>query len=265
MDLVYGQAVKGVITVKNVGNRRGAMTVRGEILSGTTRLAYLYDRAIGGTPSAPEIGPAQPSVMRYVDAGQTLDFTLYSPPLGATGYLSVKWTVTGDDGRNVEKTDTNVLHCLSPGEVPGETPGGWVPNMPMLYGGHSGEYVLLLQQRLRDLGYDPGGIDGQFGIRTETAVKDYQQAKGLSIDGVVGPLTWRALLSPPPQFPVLRSGSTGPYVFFLQRRLRDKGYTVQIDGVFGANTQAVLRSFQESHGLSPTGVLDDDDWFSLFQ
>src|SRR5581483_6418764 len=50
-----------------------------------------------------------------------------------------------------------------------------------------------MQQRLADLGFDPGGVDGQFGPGTERAVMAFQQSKGLEPDGVAGPQTLAAL------------------------------------------------------------------------
>jgi peptidoglycan hydrolase-like protein with peptidoglycan-binding domain len=58
--------------------------------------------------------------------------------------------------------------------------------------GSHGESVTALQQRLVDLGYDLR-VDGDFGPRTEAAVKAYQSATGLDDDGVVGPRTWMML------------------------------------------------------------------------
>jgi lysozyme len=50
-----------------------------------------------------------------------------------------------------------------------------------------------LQTLLARLGFDPGGIDGQWGKKTEGAVKAYQAARGLFPDGIVGPKTRAAL------------------------------------------------------------------------
>jgi Putative peptidoglycan binding domain len=52
-----------------------------------------------------------------------------------------------------------------------------------------------LQQALSTAGYDPGTADGTFGQRTEAAVIAFQQANGLSPDGIVGPETASALNS----------------------------------------------------------------------
>jgi hypothetical protein len=59
--------------------------------------------------------------------------------------------------------------------------------------GSSGSSVRSLQQKLQAAGFSPGGVDGDFGARTERAVRAFQQAKGLEVDGKVGPQTLRAL------------------------------------------------------------------------
>jgi putative chitinase len=65
--------------------------------------------------------------------------------------------------------------------------------MPILKRGSKGPEVLALQQRLKDLGFNPNGADGNFGPGTEAAVRAFQQAKGLGVDGQVGPNTSAAL------------------------------------------------------------------------
>jgi WD40 repeat protein len=59
-----------------------------------------------------------------------------------------------------------------------------------------GEDVLLLQQRLLELGYSEVGTpDGIFGKMTDSAVRRFQQNNGLEADGYVGPKTWGKLFS----------------------------------------------------------------------
>jgi len=65
--------------------------------------------------------------------------------------------------------------------------------MPVLKQGSSGAPVKDLQQRLKDLGFDPRGIDGVFGPGTTSAVIAFQQSRGLQGDGIVGPATMSAL------------------------------------------------------------------------
>ena len=59
--------------------------------------------------------------------------------------------------------------------------------------GSSGTAVMVLQLRLEELGFDPGGIDGSFGPGTERAVRAFQDINGLTADGVVGDTTAAAL------------------------------------------------------------------------
>ena len=65
--------------------------------------------------------------------------------------------------------------------------------MPTLKRESSGPEVKALQQRLKDLGFDPKGVDGHFGPGTEKAVIAFQKSKGLESDGRVGPATRAAL------------------------------------------------------------------------
>jgi N-acetylmuramoyl-L-alanine amidase len=56
-----------------------------------------------------------------------------------------------------------------------------------------GDDVATLQQRLLDMGFDPGRCDGIFGQATEIALKEFQRNVGLRPDGSLGPGTLRAL------------------------------------------------------------------------
>jgi peptidoglycan hydrolase-like protein with peptidoglycan-binding domain len=59
--------------------------------------------------------------------------------------------------------------------------------------GSKGEEVKKIQERLKGLGYYRGPIDGEFGGGTEAAVKAFQKAKKLTVEGIVGATTWKAL------------------------------------------------------------------------
>lgn len=74
---------------------------------------------------------------------------------------------------------------------------------PQIQMGSRGAYVMIAQDDLNTLGYKTGGLDGIFGSNTQTAVKSYQQNKGLAVDGIVGCNTWRSL-----QEDVLGKGKT---------------------------------------------------------
>jgi peptidoglycan hydrolase-like protein with peptidoglycan-binding domain len=69
------------------------------------------------------------------------------------------------------------------------------PNTPTLSRGASGNSVTALQKGLKKYATsatDPGPVDGDFGPKTEDAVKAYQQDRGVHVDGIVGDQTWWA-------------------------------------------------------------------------
>lgn len=65
--------------------------------------------------------------------------------------------------------------------------------MPVLKQGSSGPEVTALQTRLKELGFDPNGVDGNFGPGTKAALIAFQKSKGLTADGIAGPQTMGAL------------------------------------------------------------------------
>ena len=68
-----------------------------------------------------------------------------------------------------------------------------LPLYPLLREGNRGAYVTFLQQLLESNLYPVGGIDGIFGSRTLSAVRAFQGANNLAVDGLVGNNTWNAL------------------------------------------------------------------------
>lgn len=57
----------------------------------------------------------------------------------------------------------------------------------------STERTKKIQQALQAAGYNPGPVDGKMGRLTQKAIRDFQEAQGLSVDGKVGPKTWSKL------------------------------------------------------------------------
>jgi len=84
----------------------------------------------------------------------------------------------------------------APADAPaGSAPAGDAVPLPQLSEGSSGRSVRALQILLTGYGYSAGAADGIFGPNTAAALRRYQQAAGLSADGIAGPRTWRSLLT----------------------------------------------------------------------
>ena len=150
--------------------------------------------------------------------------------------------------------------------------------------GDQGSDVRYLQERLIARGHALTA-DGFFGRQTEEAVRSFQTSQGLTVDGIVGQGTWQALegsgtsVTPaPPQpsqpaqpvqptqpvtRPTLRRGDNNEHVQYLQQRLVELGYYLTADGVFGGQTESVVRSFQRANSLAADGVVGPGTWQAI--
>jgi spore coat assembly protein SafA len=81
----------------------------------------------------------------------------------------------------------------APATAPAATTMGSNAGQPNLRHGARGPAVAELQRQLIAAGFNPGPVDGQFGPRTEAAVRQFQAAQGIKVDGWVGPQTWGRL------------------------------------------------------------------------
>jgi hypothetical protein len=118
--------------------------------------------------------------------------------------------------------------------------------------------VAALQVALKALHLYGGAIDGVAGHRTHHGVRRFQLRRHLTVDGIAGPQTRRALGRrgrPRLGSRVMRRGHRGWDVAALQFLLRRRGFSpASIDGGFGPNTEDALRRYQRAAGLVADGV-----------
>ncbi|HEY9613540.1 peptidoglycan-binding protein [Allocoleopsis sp.] len=144
--------------------------------------------------------------------------------------------------------------------------------------GDRGAEVTAVQQRLQELGYFKANITGYFDPLTKDAVIQFQRAKGLEPDGIVGRNTLVALggksktgsqrvrsrilqALPSPQSVressrrILQLGDRGSQVSALQESLEAAGFPSGADGIFDEATQKAVIRFQQAKGLAPDGMV----------
>jgi peptidoglycan hydrolase-like protein with peptidoglycan-binding domain len=127
---------------------------------------------------------------------------------------------------------------------------------PLVRQGAQHHPVETLQYLLRARGHSVT-VDGIFGPATDSAVRAFQQQKGLAVDGIVGPATWSALII------TVKQGSQGDAVRGVQEEFQfrnlsgDPNKGLQVDGIFGPKTGAAVRGFQQAlHQEIPSVTVD---------
>lgn len=124
--------------------------------------------------------------------------------------------------------------------------------------GDTGTDVVAMQYMLQSRGF-PVDKDGSFGPKTLEAVKEFQDAKGLEDDGIVGPQTWTSLHI---TTGVGKGGKND--VMAVQYLLKHKwDSSIEVDGQYGPHTTSAVKAFQKWAGLSQKTYLSDGDWSRL--
>ncbi|MDD3334866.1 MAG: peptidoglycan-binding protein [Eubacteriales bacterium] len=235
-------------------------------------------------------------------------------PAQTAGNEQVDWTAWnfGDAATNPPSNNTNTsvtdggsTSATTPPSNGGTVTAGITTNTPTpkpttttttstgsssLKTGSTGTEVKTLQQRLKDLGYYKGSVDGSYGAGTANAVKAFQAASNLTADGVAGKKTLEAVYSKNAikasatntstssnsssstsssssssttsssytngrTDVYLEIGSSGNQVKILQNRLIVLGYlTGTADGDYGETTYAAVKAFQKRNSIYDDGV-----------
>src|SRR5436190_5447980 len=129
--------------------------------------------------------------------------------------------------------------------------------------GDRGPAVAEARDKLARLGLLHAGAGGdEFDEALELAVRTFQQRRGLRVDGVMGPESYRALdeahwrLGDRVLTHVVGHPYVGDDVANLQQRLFEMGFDPgRCDGIFGWQTEAALREFQRNVGLNADGTV----------
>lgn len=160
--------------------------------------------------------------------------------------------------------------------------------------GSKGDDARAVQQRLKDLGYYKGKVDGNFGSGSEDALEAFQKNNGLEPDGVAGQGTYTVLFSvdavkagatptprptktpkptktPTPE-PItqdnvilVKLGVEDDIVRRIQERLTELGYySATVDGVCKKDDVAAIKAFQKQNGLKADGVAGFDTQSKMF-
>ncbi len=169
------------------------------------------------------------------------------------------------------------------------------PGTPLRLGS-SGQEVRTIQTQLNRISRDYplipkiNSVDGVFGTETQEAVQQFQQIFNLTPDGIIGKATWyriKYLFVAVSKLAELNSegisladvsknfvenvkpGDRGNPVRVVQYYLavisvyNESIPSVNIDGIFGSDTESAVRSFQRAYGIPETGVVDENTWDTL--
>jgi peptidoglycan hydrolase-like protein with peptidoglycan-binding domain len=132
---------------------------------------------------------------------------------------------------------------------------------PVLRKGSNDPAVRDLQEALRALGHDPGPVDGTFDETTESAVRAFQQQREITVDGIVGKITWLNIDEADQSEPVLRVGSTGLPVRRAQKRMSLVGFDVGgVDGRYGPKSESAVKDLQQRFQITVDGIVGPQTW-----
>jgi len=107
-------------------------------------------------------------------------------------------------------------------------------------------------------------VDNIYGQKTKRALVKALQTElnkqfnaKLVVDGIFGSLTKNACV-------VVEKGDSGNITYLIQAMLVCKGYNIEVDSIFGNNTQSAIKDYQNKNGLSTDGICGKNTFAKLF-
>lgn len=139
--------------------------------------------------------PVLKSAKTVLEASNAVLF-YYEAPADQGAAMQAKRAAYGQDYFDRYAAAAKPKDEPAPAPKPAETTATYTMQLEVLKRGETGNKVKALQLLLIGNGYSCGnyGADGSFGPATETAVKEMQKAKGLTVDGIAGQNTMGLLL-----------------------------------------------------------------------
>ena len=297
-DGVFGAETQAALIAFQKNN---SLTADGN--AGSTTLKKLAGSCKAATRTTPTPAPSGTVTLREGDEGENVYILqAYLFELGYyTGRIDGRFsadtteavkafqranglTADGIAGKGTQSKLTSGT-AVPAGGAAGEEASGTqteAPALSTLRRGDQNPQVMVMQQYLADLGYLSSQPDGQFGAGTERAVKLFQEANGLTADGVAGKGTLSILYSgsaaaygsasggsspsgavpaatatPKPNTDiVIQWESEGDDVRQYQQRLVELGYlnSKYVTGKFNQPTVDATKAFQTMNGLKVDGA-----------
>ena len=131
-------------------------------------------------------------------------------------------------------------------------------NAPVYHKGDSGSKIEMVRRRLWAES-SSFAVNNLFDDALEAKIIAFQTANGITADGTIGSVTWKAL------FPVLKKkAGSQPGAKAMQALLNYQNFRVGTpDGLFGTGTETVLKAYQTARQLDSDGICGEKTWESL--
>lgn len=187
-----------------------------------------------------------------VNTSRTIDGVTYY--FGSDG---VSDTTPSDTSSKADSSSSSTDNGSSSSETESNT-----PSYETVQFGSEGSTVTKIQERLQELGFYTGSIDGYFGAETEKAYKAFQKAAGVTVDGISGASDQELLFSdnaPYASQEPEQDDETTEKIASVQEKLKVLNYYSGVcDGAIGTYTTEAIWAFQIDNDLEATGELDEE-------
>ncbi|MEA5572474.1 N-acetylmuramoyl-L-alanine amidase [Calothrix sp. UHCC 0171] len=100
--------------------------------------------------------------------------------------------------------------------------------------------------------------DNTIDVQTKQALERFQRIVGVQVTGIIGNTTWEAINQILAKRIIRPNHAGGPVIRYIQYRVG-----VEIDGVYGTQTEVAVKNFQRQNGLLADGIIGPISWQKL--